>query len=79
MAQYVFTCCGRTVNVPSISSATASLQHLCLNDVPCIGIANLVTNAQAAVAADVATLAVDPVTGAVDGTDNGTPMNGDGQ
>jgi hypothetical protein len=46
--------------------------------VPCIGIASAASNVIAA-AQDVQTEVVDPVTGAVDGTDGGTAQNGDGQ
>lgn len=78
MATYVFQCCGRAVTVPDDSASTVSLPHLCIGDVPCVGIASAISNIIAA-SQDVPTEAVDPVTGAVDGVDGGTAINGDGQ
>jgi hypothetical protein len=78
MAVYVFQCCGRSVTVADDSASSVSLPHLCVGDVPCIGIASATSNVIAA-AQDVQTEVVDPVTGAVDGTDGGTTQNGDGQ
>ena len=81
MAQYVFTCCNRTVTVPDDSAAAVQLPHLCIGDAPCVGtaVATTLTAQQAQVAGDVSTVAVDPVTGAADGTDGGTYTNGDAQ
>jgi len=79
MAQYVFQCCGRTANVADTSAPTVVLQHLCLNDTPCYGMALSTVNVVAAMLNDVQTEVVDPVTGQVDGTDTGTSNNGDGQ
>lgn len=78
MAVYVFQCCGRSVVVADTSAATVALQHLCLGDVPCIGVASATTNVIVASQA-VQTEAVDPMTGAIDGIDGGTATNGDGQ
>ena len=79
MAQYVFSCCGRTVSVPDDSAPLVMLPHLCLNDAPCLGPASTTLNVQAANLSDVQTEVVDPLTGQVDGTDGGTATNGDGQ
>ena len=79
MAQYVFSCCQRTVTVSDDSAATVYLPHLCLNDTPCIGPASTTGNVQAALLNDVQTEVVDPLTGTVDGTDGGTATDGDGQ
>jgi hypothetical protein len=80
MAQYVFQCCGRTVNVADDSAATVVLQHLCLNDIPCMGIATASATPQAAAIADPSTVAVDPmIPTQLDGIDGGTVNNGDGQ
>jgi hypothetical protein len=77
MGQYLFTCCNRTVNIPSTNVVSGSFAHLCLNDAPCFGVATLV--GVSLPASDVPTEAVDPVTGVVDGTDGGSATNGDGQ
>ena len=71
MAQYVFTCCNRTVTVADDAAAAVQLPHLCIGDVPCIGtaVATTLTNQQAMIAGDVVTEAVDPTTGTVDGAD----------
>ena len=80
MSQYVFVCCGRTVNVADDAAPTVALQHLCLNDIPCMGIANSSSTPQAVAIADPGTIAVDPmISTQLDGTDGGTPNNGDGQ
>jgi hypothetical protein len=79
MATYIFQCCGRSVTDPNVNSAVATFQHLCLQDQPCIGIANIVNGGVVSVAADPATEVVDPSTGQIDGTDGGTVSNGDGQ
>ena len=77
MAIFVFSCCNRSVIVPDTSASPITMNHLCLGDVPCIGVAYGTVNVVAA-SSDVQTQAVDPVTGVVDGTDGGTVTNGDG-
>lgn len=77
MATYIFQCCGRSVTDPNVNTAIATFQHLCIGDVPCVGLANNVNPASATI--DVPTEIVDPGTGTVVGTDGGTPTNGDGQ
>ena len=79
MSQYVFQCCGRTVNVPDDSGAYVSMAHLCLNDVACVGLALPAPNAVIAAIMDVTTEAVDPVAGVVVGTDGANVTDGDGQ
>ena len=71
MSEYVFSCCKRSINMPGVSAPSTTMQHLCLGDVPCIGVAVAVniTDQQAQVLGDVATEAVSPVTGAVVGSD----------
>lgn len=76
MGQYLFSCCGRTVNVPDTNTASASLPHLCIGDVPCVGPATMVGSVAPTA---VQTEAVDPVTGTVDGADTSTATDGDGQ
>lgn len=76
MGQYLFSCCGRTVNIPDTNVSAGAFPHLCIGDIPSIGPATLVGSVPAT---DVSTEAVDPVTGQVDGTDGGTATDGDGQ
>ena len=78
MSTYIFQCCGRSVTDPNVSTPTATFQHLCIGDVPCIGFANIVGGAVNPVV-DPSTEVVDPSTGVIDGTDGGTTSNGDGQ
>jgi hypothetical protein len=80
MAQYVFQCCGRTVNVLDDSVSPVTLPHLCLNDIPCVGLAYASSQPQTVAIADPSTVVVDPIVPTqLDGTDGGTPNNGDGQ
>ena len=77
MATYIFQCCGRSVTDPNVNTAIATFQHLCIGDVPCVGLANNVNPASATM--DVPTEVVDPSTSTVIGTDGGNVTNGDGQ
>lgn len=80
MAVYVFQCCGRAVSVPDDSTSPVSLQHLCLNDVPCIGMAFAAAVGSNATTVDPSTIVVDPmIPTQLDGADGGMPNNGDGQ
>jgi len=79
MATYIFQCCGRSVTDPNVNTAIATFQHLCIGDVPCVGIANIVNGGIVNQAVDPATEVVDPSTSTVIGTDGGNVTNGDGQ
>ena len=76
MANYVFTCCGRTVFFPDQTVASISVPHLCLGDIPCVGPAMISGTPAPTV---ITTEAIDPIGNVLDGTDGGTATNGDGQ